>query len=158
VGGEIDAHRIRFHQLGPPTKRLGAAAVHEFRTKNAVRKPRVIFYVGGGHQLAARDAPFFKPSDQHGREVGSRRVDRCCIARWPRPDDHQVLKRVRGLSQVFCLERGDALGAHGLTRSDYVLSLGPVGRLVGIERFNLSRRNILRNSSDFEESVCFGPL
>jgi hypothetical protein len=112
MGGEIDAHRISLHQLGAPSKGLGPAAVHEFWTKNPVRKPWVVFNVGGGHQLAAWDAASLKARDQQGREVGACRIDRCGIAGRPRPNDHKILKGVGGACRVFCLERGCALGAH----------------------------------------------
>ena len=49
--------------------------------------------MGGGHQLATRDASPLKPCDQKGIEIGAGGIDGSGVAGWAGPHNHQILNR-----------------------------------------------------------------
>jgi hypothetical protein len=73
---------------------LRFTAIHQFRSENSIWKTGVIFNVGGGHQLAARNASFLEPRDQEGTKIGPCGVDGGGVAGWTRTYDDEILQRV----------------------------------------------------------------
>ena len=136
--GEIDRLGIGLQQPGAPAQRLGLAAIHQVGAKDAVRKTRKVLDMGGGHQLATRDAPILEAGDQQGAEIGSGGVDGRRVASRARSDDHQILNLLR--LTVFNRRR---IGlnfqlrvAHGLERQSLAVSLGMGPRRATIANHN----------------------
>ena len=86
--GEVDGSGIGLHQAGAPAHGLGFHLVHQLRAEDAVGKARIVFNVGGGHQLAAGNAAVLKAGDQQGAQVGPGGVDGCGVAGRAGPHNH----------------------------------------------------------------------
>ena len=79
---EIDGIGIGFEKVRPPSHSLRLHQVHQVRAQDSIRKPREVFNVGGGHQLATRDATSLKSSDQERLEIRPCGVNGCGVSGW----------------------------------------------------------------------------
>ena len=98
AGREVDGGDGLGEDPGPEAHGLGAAAVHEVGAEDAVGEAREVLDVGGGGELPPRgDVVGEEALEEHGLELGARRVDRRRVRRRPAPDDaHARPQRARG--------------------------------------------------------------
>ena len=84
---QVNHVSIGFEEMRPPALRLRLHEIHQIGAKNPIRKTWKIFNMGGGHQLATRDASALKSRDEQRIEVGSGCINGCRIPSRAGSDD-----------------------------------------------------------------------
>ena len=96
---EVNRVGIRLKQVCPPPDSLSFHQIHEIRAQDSIWKSGVVLHVGGGHELASRDATSLESGDQQRLQVGACGVDGRGVPGRAGSDDHNVFYLLQTFSR-----------------------------------------------------------